>query len=256
MSSSLSVVFFVHKLNFELFELHAMDSIFEKFSNRNISVVVPQKIKDEINKFLKKRYSVPFKLIHLDDDNFKSISSYGKLLKSIEFYRLFEKFEYILIVQLDVLIVSDSLDYWINKKFTYIGAPWIQEDTGLKSLVVGNGGLSLRKTSDFIRWFSSGNLISIPNWYYDKKKCPIILRSFINNLINLGFIHNFLRYRFFEDFYWTQMVFPNCDYALLPDGEEASTFSMEKTVPITNKENFIGYHAFQKYLNYDKWIGK
>ncbi len=85
------------------------------------------------------------------------------------FYERFIDNEYILIHQTDVYIFKDELEYWCDKNYDYIGAPWLVNMVGwlpkynkvvkrlhkmlrLKALnKTGNGGLSLRKTNAFIK---------------------------------------------------------------------------------------------------------
>jgi hypothetical protein len=77
---------------------------------------------------------------------------YSKLLLTSEFYKLCLG-QYILIFQLDSCINSKaeySIDYFLG--FDYVGAPWINQKSLInnKPLVIGNGGLSLRKKSKMI----------------------------------------------------------------------------------------------------------
>ena len=46
---------------------------------------------------------------------FSSVPGYSALLISAEFYRRFERFEYILICQDDALILSDGLEEWLDQ---------------------------------------------------------------------------------------------------------------------------------------------
>ena len=75
---------------------------------------------------------------------------------SCEFYRRFEKYEYILIYQLDAFVFSDQMQYFCKLGYDYIGAPWLHGifnyvDSSHYLWNVGNGGLSLRKVPSFIR---------------------------------------------------------------------------------------------------------
>jgi hypothetical protein len=78
-----------------------------------------------------------------------------------EFYKTFEEYNYMLMYQLDVLVFSSSLDYWISKKIDYVGAPWIIEDEdGKRFQGAGNGGLSLRNIRTFINVLESKKLFN------------------------------------------------------------------------------------------------
>lgn len=107
-----------------------------------------------------------------DDYFFDGVSGYNALMLSVEFYKRFIDYEYVLIYQLDAYVFRDELKMWCEKGYDYIGAPWLRKqkyynwyyalywkvkqklyaalkirsfhDTFDK---VGNGGLSLRKVN-------------------------------------------------------------------------------------------------------------
>lgn len=111
-----------------------------------------------------------------DDSNFNGIRGYNKMMLDSSFYRRFSDFDYILIYQTDAYVFCDRLQEWVEKGYSYIGAPWIptkekyfnffgkillsinrilRKNDGTRPhntflYNVGNGGFSLRKTEDFI----------------------------------------------------------------------------------------------------------
>lgn len=93
-----------------------------------------------------------FEYRRFDDDFFAGVDGYNHLLLSREFYEAFEDFEYILIYQLDCLVFSSDLDYWITSGYDYIGAalPRVESDPEKGFSRVGNGGLSLRRVGGFL----------------------------------------------------------------------------------------------------------
>ncbi|MVM38040.1 hypothetical protein GO730_11295 [Spirosoma sp. HMF3257] len=118
-----------------------------------------------------------------NDDYFADIQGYNKLMLSEEFYQAFTDKDYILIHQLDAFVFQNDLDYWCQQNYDYIGAPllrdrdftgWVDQlDFTIRKQVatwidlkkpdgktpreiislntVGNGGLSLRRTSAMLR---------------------------------------------------------------------------------------------------------
>jgi len=111
-------------------------------------------------------YEINFKGVGFDyfpAEFFDSIEGYNHLLLSKDFYKNYSKFEFILIHQTDAILLVDDLDKWCSCPYDYIGAPW---QHGLKlnfnrgglhraeasplSAFVGNGGLSLRRTTSTI----------------------------------------------------------------------------------------------------------
>lgn len=114
-----------------------------------------------------------------DDGYFKSIAGYNSLMLSAEFYQRFLGYEYILIYQMDCFVFRDELQYWCDKDYDYIGAPWIKKTYHKNKVelwysnirkylkkrynnldqnepnkyqidnMVGNGGFSLRRVKKF-----------------------------------------------------------------------------------------------------------
>lgn len=94
---------------------------------------------------------------------FISNKTYSRLVLSDSFYSFFNKYDYMLIAQTDTYILNTnySLDFFVNLKYDYYGAPWPEGPFNkpyrlreyLKCLFVrnsanlhvGNGGFSLRK---------------------------------------------------------------------------------------------------------------
>lgn len=126
-------------------------------SKYDIYIIAPQEL--DISRYL--QYSTSLQVERFADKYFRSISGYNQLLLSPLLYKRFLSYEYLLIYQLDAYVFSDRLSEWCQKKYDYVGAPWIASvplKAG-KSLLfdlrpyllnkVGNGGLSLRKTAVF-----------------------------------------------------------------------------------------------------------
>ncbi len=85
-----------------------------------------------------------------------SIPKFSTLLISPFLYHKYRDFEYILFYQLDAFVFHDELDFWCEKEFDYIGAPWLfpngapwwfHNSNNIHG--VGNGGFSLRKTKSY-----------------------------------------------------------------------------------------------------------
>jgi hypothetical protein len=98
-------------------------------------------------------------MIEFEAHYFESIAGYNRLLVSQGFYVRFLRYEFILILQTDAILLRDELDHWCWQPFDYVGAPWpdghelfinvgrFEGAFGKRLKVhVGNGGLSLRRT--------------------------------------------------------------------------------------------------------------
>lgn len=118
----------------------------------DICFIVPQSLKWE------SEYKI--RIVKFADDFFTSRKAYNRLMLSVEFYKRFENYEYILIYQLDAFVFSNQLKEFCKLKYDYIGAPWIcgrQYYLNKKNCIwhVGNGGFSLRRVSSCIRLIGS-----------------------------------------------------------------------------------------------------
>ncbi len=95
-----------------------------------------------------------------EPDFFSSTAGYNRLMLNDCFYARFVESEFLLIAHTDALVLRDELDYWLDRSFDYIGAPWpsglqfainVSPFEGVLSkkmvLYVGNGGLTLRRIS-------------------------------------------------------------------------------------------------------------
>ena len=119
-----------------------------------------------------------FQVRHLPRKFFGSKAAYNRLMMWPPLYRAFEDYQYILVYQLDCLVLSDQLAHWCGAGWDYIGAPWVPcDDTPwVKQAHVGNGGFSLMKVSSVLQVLAN-------------------------------------RYRQKPMSYWTDMVLRNSDYA-------------------------------------------
>lgn len=224
-------------------------------SNWNIFIIAPLRISKWINNY-KKINNANFKVKCFANDYFASIDGYNKLMMSKLFYRSFLEYEYLLIVQTDVLVLSDSLKKWCDCKYSYIGAPWFKgfnhPKFPLEFLGVGNGGFSLRRISDFLR------VLSVPRYIYScilyDEYVPFSFRRFFKKLVKTTFFsYNFrpLMPKVNEDVFWGIMVPRCCSFFSVPKPDIASEFSFELEPRYlyrnNNDELPFGCHAWEKY---------
>jgi hypothetical protein len=88
---------------------------------------------------------------------FADLRGYNRLMLDDRLYAHFDRYEYILIHQLDALVLSPDIGRFLDLGVDYLGAPWIDygPDGAPRLARVGNGGLSLRRVSAFRRLLSS-----------------------------------------------------------------------------------------------------
>lgn len=90
---------------------------------------------------------------------FASAVGYNLLCRHPSFYREFERYNYMLLYQLDAYVFRDELGDWCGGGYDYVGAPWLHYEfrahsrkAWTKSRIlhpflrqVGNGGFTLRR---------------------------------------------------------------------------------------------------------------
>jgi hypothetical protein len=108
---------------------------------------------------------------------FKDIAGYSRLLLSRDFYARFEEREYILVHQLDSIILSSDIERFLAFGVDYLGAPWVRYDgNGVPYFTkVGNGGLSLRRVSALRRLVESRVPHTTPREYYRRHDSRALL---------------------------------------------------------------------------------
>ncbi|RZK10893.1 MAG: hypothetical protein EOO43_19810, partial [Flavobacterium sp.] len=80
-----------------------------------------------------------------------TIENYNKMKRDLQFYELFEQFNYMLTYELDSYIFSDNWDSASVFEYDYIGAPWFEPSTSTIPTGVGNSGFSIRNIQKCIQ---------------------------------------------------------------------------------------------------------
>lgn len=166
-----------------------------------------------------------------DDEYFRSTIDYSKLLKEQDFYNRFNDYEYVLIYQTDCWAINfSSLQEWLLQGFDYVGAPIIANKQHWPSMpCCGNGGLSLRRVSSFIKYTSDEGLRK----QLDKNEI----------------------YHRYEDVYFCEGVSQYL-YIDMPSWEECAEFAWDMNPDVLDNvhkfdwQNIIGCHAWTKNIPY------
>lgn len=213
--------------------------------------------------------NITYQIDYFDKKYFDGLLSYNKLLLSEMFYKNYESYDFILITQLDVYVFRDELEYWCNKNYDYIGAPWFDrfrtkhEDGKLKK--VGNGGFSLRKIASFIDVFKyvekNNKTISLFNFWnkYEFFECHKF--SFRNIWKRMRGIENnlsfYLNSTTQEDVVWSLIVPEAIKTFKIAPIKEAIKFSFESDPIYLYKKNSkklpFGCHAWHKNQYVEFW---
>jgi hypothetical protein len=186
---------------------------------------------------------------------FASVAGYNDLMLSCHFYQAFDAYEYVLIAQTDALVLSDALESWCKRQYSYIGAPWFEGFTTptlpLTLNSVGNGGFSLRRVPDFLkvllrpRIFKNvlmqhwpGSMVSTVYRYFKDYHSVVYRDRHFNIDVN-------------EDVFWGLFVPARCSFFRVPSPAEAVSFAFEAHPDFLYELNRhvlpFGCHAWQRY---------
>ena len=123
--------------------------------------------------------------IAFPDSHFHDIGTYNRLLLSAAFYRAFSRHEFLLVGQLDALVLSGEAAHWCRRGWDYIGAPWgdnYRTGGGVELTGVGNGGFSMRRVSSALRVLSAPmpahadySMGPPPKWWYWRRVRRLML---------------------------------------------------------------------------------
>lgn len=190
----------VYKNHLTTLEQYSCDCSSKALANRKLCFIGPENL---VRDYYENRYpNISF--VSFNDHCFSSVKEYSRLLLSESFYNRFVKYQFILIMQPDAIVLHDDLDWWCQQPYDYIGAPWPAGHIVIKladkvvSPTVGNGGLSLRRV----------------------EKCIASLRSFSEMAAS------WQKAGTNEDLFFASMAFLNSNFRV-PDQYFASRFSME-----------------------------
>ena len=139
------LVVYKHLDQYDENEQQAFRNLLQVFFNRDFYIVCPRPLVEE--------YSQYAPCIALEVDSL-SYSGYNNLCKSVGFYQTFLDlgYRYMCLVQLDVWVFQDNLEYFLNefdeKGYDYVGAAWYGVSWTLDG-TVGNGGFCIRRLETF-----------------------------------------------------------------------------------------------------------
>ena len=264
-----AVVIPIYQSKLSAAELFSIKNAVNILSAHDIYFVGPAHLRDFLVQLVE-QFTSP-KQTHADrhivyktyaDRYFSSIDGYNKLMLSSVFYEAFTDYHCILIAQTDSLVLSDALDLWAAKGYSYIGAPWFEGYTQptqpLRLLNVGNGGFSLRNISDFLkvlekpRLFKNTLMSSWPgSWISSTYRYLKDYHSVVYKNLQFNIDVN-------EDLFWGLFVAPRCSFFTVPTATEAIAFAFESHPELlfTLNQNKLpfGCHAWERY-NPEFWKG-
>jgi hypothetical protein len=174
-----------------------------------------------------------------------SHKNYNKLLLKAKFYRYFDQYKYILIMQSDAYINNVSaLQCFIQSDLNYAGARFEAFD----DKVVGNGGLSLRKVSYFLD-ITEKKQFYVPKSYQQRSFKWYILAKIESSLRMVKYFY--LNGKINEDVIWSLFVVDRSNHINEIGGLKFSVEKVFQSDTKINSEFVFGYHAWQKYQPLD-----
>jgi len=256
----------VHKADPSKYELISFQQCFKILYNHSIYVIAPAQV--DLSAYHK---VIPnFKVIRISSKWQSNLLNYNKLKLSMFFCNLFGNYKYLLTYELDAFIFKDNLDYWCDKDYDYIGAPWFEgygENPGEKLIGMGNSGFSLRKLSTIKKglkaiYYPDPTVFQKPHgrWYVNNvKQWYIKVASAFAGFVNLFFKENpsiQRSKRLDEDRVIIDYMAKKVTGFKLAPVNEAATFSFEvkpEVLYAMNKQSLpMGCHAWWRY-NLEFW---
>lgn len=257
-------------------ELTSLHRLFKVLGEYEIFFAGPENLQYE--PFLKEgqKQNVFITVKRFSNEYFNGVEGYNRLMISSLFYQRFKQFKYLLIYQLDAYVFRDELEYWCDKGYDYIGAPWSAMHYYLNNSLegVGNGGFSLRKIKSAIKLLNKIRMNELLQQYkgYNWKGLMPKLPSIIKKLEEAKKTPSKCEenYHFQEDYFWCNVgpaalvssscrsnllkllfwIYTRNDYKIAPKNIAVS-FSLETNAREFFKNNNekvpFGCHAWEKY---------
>lgn len=202
----------------------------------------------------------PFSPLH-----FSSYRKFNRFKIQPRLYESFSEYEYVLFYELDAFVFQDQLDFWCDRGFDYIGAPWFvggNHPTADAAVYgVGNGGLSLRKVESIRRvqqdWrfiTPPQKVVTDPRWIRHKGlKRWFAIAANITTRNHFHWAGN--SYKGNEDFFWGLAAARRFEWWKTADYASACHFSFEHNAPRLYRETDalpFGCHKWN-LLHQDFW---
>jgi len=185
---------------------------------------------------------------------FVSAKANADLLFSEELYKKFINYKQILLYEIDCLVFSDQMEYWLEKNYDYIGAPWIKKFMVKRydyPDAVGNGGFALRKTDAFLKALEAQKhpwkciWRDIKKAFMEKK-----IKRLIPHLFDL-WKNTRGRTKLIEDRWWSfkaKNYYPEFNVAPVEEGIKfAWEIAPREMLKLNNGKLPFGAHAWARY---------
>lgn len=151
----------VYKEHMSLDEKQSLMQLKKVLGHYDVFFVGPESL--DFNEYYRTWGGTNLKCTKFEDKYFSDRMAYGRLMTNPTLYEVYDKYEYVLIYQLDCWVFRDELEAWCDKGYDYIGAPFFVKWFSDRGLYVGNGGFSLRKVKSMISYLKKYNGKGLPH---------------------------------------------------------------------------------------------
>lgn len=245
------------------YELISFEQCYRVMGHHDIYIVAPENLDLSEYKKIIPRLSVK----RINPEWMSSLLNYNKLKLSTFFYKLFSGYKYLLTYELDAFVFKDNLDYWCEKNYDYIGAPWFEgwddpehQRDGNSLVAVGNSGFSLRNIKAITKAIKSIYYIDPSQTYKQStnRYVRFTKRLFQSFMLNFSTENPTLQNAQLlnEDWIISQLINKNVKHFKVSPIADAVKFSFElrpETLFEMNDQKMpTGCHAWWRY-NIDFW---
>lgn len=206
---------------------------------------------------------VSFEVSYFPKEYFQGIHGYNLMMLGPAIYRRFEEFEYMLICQLDAMILGNDLQRWTEEGYDYIGGPI--SAPGCRHTVhfatVGNGGFCLRKISAMLKALGEEGPLTLKEMLKMKRPSNPKFTPTKRLLYTLmvcasgrsSRLRGFISHWVMEDMYFSFALQGSPWQLRVPSPIEASRFALDLDPDFWYRENGnvipFGAHKFGEYYD-------
>jgi len=234
------VVIPIYKNNISVLEMRSLQQVCNIMGKHPLTVIKPESL--DLSELFK---NFPLlKTKSFDDSFFNGISGYNRLMLSDTFYSSFLHAKYILIYQLDAYMFSDELNYWCDKDYDYIGAPWLKKP--IYNAPVISFIMKLSRTNSTCKWQKKQNLYNkVGNGGFSLRKVDSHYAVTKMNQEKIKFFLEQKHHLYNEDVFWATV-----ESFKYPEAIEALAFAFDKypslCYKLNNKKLPFGCHGWYK----------
>ena len=248
------ILIITHKPKLSEYELISLKQCYKVLAKHHIRLICPEGL--DVSFYKENLVNPIFDFI--DPKWQRTYENFNKLKINTLLYEKYDKYEYVLFYEPDAYVFRDELEYWCNKGYDYIGAPWFEglgyPDKGAEYFGVGNGGFSLRNVTNTLKIIKKANRYNAIFEYAQKLKIDSILirlgimKKLVNKFVTIS--NNNIH----EDIYIYKLS-KLFDFYKIPPPDVALKFSFEllpkRLYELNNNSLPFGCHAWPKYdLNF------